>query len=67
MAATSITRSNALLSMTSSLGPDVLTPAAMELEEALSEPFICAVDVVSARDQIDPDDLLHRPVCLTLN
>ena len=35
MAATSITRSNALLSMTSSLGPDVLTPAAMELEEAL--------------------------------
>jgi type VI secretion system secreted protein VgrG len=66
MATTDITRSNALLSMTSSLGPDVLIPAAMELGEALSEPFLCSVDVASAKGQIDPDDLLHRPVCLVL-
>jgi type VI secretion system secreted protein VgrG len=66
MAATDIIRDNALLSMTSPLGQGVLIPASVELEEALSEPFVCSADVVSVRDQIDPDDLLHQPVCLTL-
>src|SRR3984885_2841476 len=66
MAATAISRDNALLSMTSPLGKDVLIPTAFAAEEALSQPFLCAIDLVSARDQIDPDDLLHRPVCLIL-
>ncbi len=66
MAAIDITRTNALLSMTSPLGSDMLTPAVLDLEEALSEPFRCSVDVVSSRDQIDPDDLLHQPVCVTI-
>jgi type VI secretion system secreted protein VgrG len=66
MAATDIIRTNALLSMTSPLGPHVLVPASMELEEALSEPFLCIVNAASSRDQIDPDDLLHQPVCLTV-
>jgi type VI secretion system secreted protein VgrG len=66
MAAIDITRTNALLSLTSPLGPHVLTPAVMDLEEALSEPFLCVVDGVSSLDQIDPDDLLHQPVCVTL-
>jgi type VI secretion system secreted protein VgrG len=66
MAATDITRTNALLSMTSPLGQDVLLPAAIDLQEALSEPFLCQLDAVSSRDQIDPDDLLHQPVCLTV-
>ena len=36
MAATGITRGNALLAMNSPLGQDVLIAVAMELEEALS-------------------------------
>ena len=66
MAAIDITRTNALLSMTSPLGANALTPASMEFDEALSEPFLCSLDAVSSRDQIDPDDLLHQPVCLTV-
>jgi len=66
MAATAISRDNALLSMTSPLGKDVLIPTAVAAEEALSQPFLCAIDLVSARENIDPDDLLCQPVCLTV-
>ncbi|HQT78053.1 MAG TPA: type VI secretion system tip protein TssI/VgrG [Rhodopila sp.] len=63
---TDITRDRALLSMTSPLGADVLIPTAVRAEEALSTPFTCTVDLVSARDHIDPTDLLHQPACVVL-
>jgi type VI secretion system secreted protein VgrG len=66
MAATGISRDNALLSMTSPFGKDVLIPTAVVAEEALSQPFLCSIDLVSARETIDPDDLLYQPVCLTV-
>ena len=61
-----ITRDHATLSMTSPLGKDVLVPTMFRCEEALSEPFLAIVDVVSARESIDPDSLLHQPVCVAL-
>jgi type VI secretion system secreted protein VgrG len=64
MAPTDISRGTALLSLTTPLGANVLLPANMVVEEALSEPFVCSVEAVSAREQIDPDGLLHQPVCL---
>lgn len=62
--ATDINRDRALLSITSPLGADVLVPVAMRAEEALSAPFRCTVDLVSTREAIDPDDLLHQPACV---
>jgi type VI secretion system secreted protein VgrG len=59
-------RDHALISMTSPLGANILVPTVLELEEALSEPFLCTLDMVSARESIDPNDLLHQPVCVTL-
>jgi type VI secretion system secreted protein VgrG len=55
-----------ILSMTSPLGKDALLPTAFGLEEALSQPYICIVDLVSERETIDPDKLLHQPVCVSL-
>ena len=61
-----IDRDRALLSMTSPLGKDVLIPTAFGCEERLGEPYLAVVDVISARASIDPDTLLHRPVCVAL-
>ena len=66
MSATTFTRDHALISMTSPLGNDVLVPTALGLEEALDEPFLGVIDMVSARSTIDPTTMLHQPVCLTL-
>jgi type VI secretion system secreted protein VgrG len=66
MTAATFLRDHALMSMTSPLGANVLVPTALELEEGLSEPFLCTLDMVSARQSIDPNDLLHQPVCVTL-
>lgn len=66
MTAATFLRDRALISMTSPLGANVLVPTALQLDEALSEPFLCTLDMVSARESIDPDDLLHQPVCVTL-
>lgn len=61
-----IVRERALLSLTSPLGRDVLIPISATVEEALNEPFLCAIEAVSARDSIDPDRLLHQEACLHL-
>ena len=55
-----------LLSMTSPLGPDALIPTGFGLEEALSQPFTGIIDMVSKQATIDPDKLLHQPVCVSL-
>jgi type VI secretion system secreted protein VgrG len=64
--AADIARNHALLSMTSPLGNDVLIPTALHGHEALSTPFRGTVDLVSMRQDIDPDDLLHQPVCVMI-
>ncbi len=66
MSATTFKREHALLSMTSPLGADELVPTALGLEEALDEPFLCVLDMVSSKATIDPNTLLHQPVCITL-
>lgn len=67
MADFSISSGKRLLSMTSPLGPDVLVPVGFELEEALSQPFLGVAELISTRESIDPDKLLHQPVCMSLN
>jgi type VI secretion system secreted protein VgrG len=67
MADLSISSNKRLLSMTSPLGPDVLVPVGFELEEGLSKPFAGVVELISTRESIDPDKLLHQPVCVSMN
>ncbi|MGE4047686.1 MAG: type VI secretion system Vgr family protein [Acetobacteraceae bacterium] len=55
-----------LLSMTSPLGRNVLVPTSFVLQEAMSEPFLGIIDLVSDRATIDPDKLLHQPVSVTM-
>ncbi len=62
-----------LLLLTSPLGDDTLPiqqgtlhAIAMEASEQLSRPFAMRLDVVSTERAIDPDELLFRPVCLTI-
>jgi type VI secretion system secreted protein VgrG len=59
-------RARALLTMTSGLGSDALIPVSLDAREAISEPFIYDLRVVSQQGQIDPDALLNRPACVTL-
>jgi type VI secretion system secreted protein VgrG len=60
------TRDDALLTMTSPLGPDVLLPVALSGHETISQPFTFQVRMVSARTTIDPDDMLNKPACVAL-
>ncbi|MBV8399454.1 MAG: type VI secretion system tip protein VgrG [Acetobacteraceae bacterium] len=57
---------DALLSMTTPLGPDVLHPVELQATEAISTPFAFSVTMVSTRQIIDPDTLLYVPVCITV-
>jgi type VI secretion system secreted protein VgrG len=59
-------RDNAMMSMTSPLGPDALIPTKVVAEEAISEPFRVDVTAVSQVGIFDPDKLLNMAVCLTL-
>ena len=54
------------LSMTSPLGLTRSSPIAFSLEETLSQPFVGIIDVVSEHATIDPEKLLHQPVCVSL-
>lgn len=67
MADFNISSSKRLLSMTSPLGPDVLVPVGLELEEGLSQPFVGVAELISTRESIDPDGLLHQLVCVSIN
>ena len=60
------TRANALLTMTSALSADVLIPISLSAHEAVSTPFQFVVEVVSQQGTITPDDVLHKPACVTL-
>jgi type VI secretion system secreted protein VgrG len=62
-----------LLLLTSPLGDDTLPfqqgtlhAVALSAREWLSRPFEAAITAVSTRRSIDPDELVGRPVCLTV-
>lgn len=62
-----------LLLLTSPLGDDTLPfqegtlhAVALSAREWLSRPFEAAITAVSTRRSIDPDELVGRPVCLTM-
>ncbi len=59
-------RSRALLTMTSALGDDALIPISLSAREAISELFVFDIRVVCQQGLIDPDRLLNRPACVTL-
>lgn len=54
-----------LLALTG-LGP-TLVPVAFRADEALSEAYSVVVEAVSTDAAIDPDSILHKPACLTVN
>lgn len=66
MSGAGISRAKAFLAMQSPLGPEALIPSALTVEEAISEPFLATVDVLSSEADIDPDKLLYHAVCITL-
>lgn len=59
-------RGKAQLTMTSSLGPDALIPTRLSAHEGLSQTFSFDVHVVSQNGAIEPDKLLHQPVCVAV-
>ncbi|HUN44761.1 MAG TPA: type VI secretion system tip protein TssI/VgrG [Acetobacteraceae bacterium] len=59
-------RANALLTMTSTLGADVLIPIGLSAHEAISQPFQFDVTAVCQSGVIDPNQLLNNAACVTL-
>ena len=59
-------RANALMTMTSPLGADVLIPIALTAHEAISQPFQFDVTAVSQSGIVDPNQLLNNACCVTL-
>lgn len=55
-----------LLSMTVAPGPGGLQPIVLRAVEKISEPFLFEIDMVAPKGDIDPDKLLHQPICVTL-
>lgn len=66
MSASQFSRDHALLSLTSPLGKDALIATRFSLDEGLSQCFHGTIDVVADRARIDPDDLLYKAVCLSI-
>jgi type VI secretion system secreted protein VgrG len=60
------TRTNALMTMTSALGADVLIPISLSAHEAISTPFQFNVEAVCQQGTVDPNTLLNQPACVTL-
>ena len=60
------TRTNALMSMTSALGADVLIPISLSAHEAISTPFQFNVEAVCQQGTVDANQLLNQPACVTL-
>ena len=60
------TRTNALMTMTSALGADVLIPISLSAHEAISTPFQFNVEAVCQQGTVDANSLLYQPACVTL-
>jgi len=59
-------RANALMTMSSPLGSDVLIPIALTAHEAISQPFQFDITAVCQSGIVDPNQLLNNPACVTL-
>ena len=59
-------RSKAMLTMSSPLGPDVLIPISLAAHEGISRLFAFNVNAVCQTGVINPDDLLFQPAALAL-
>ena len=59
-------RATASLTMTSPAGADVLIPMSLHALEGLSQPFHFDVEVVSQNGAIDPNQLIDKAACVTL-
>ncbi len=55
-----------LLSMTTTLGADVVEAVGLHAAEGLSEPFVFTVEMLSDQQAILPDDLLYKSACVTI-
>lgn len=59
-------RGKAMMFMTSPLGADVLIPTRLVAEEQISQPFTFEIEAVSQHGRIEPDHLLNKAVCVTI-
>jgi type VI secretion system secreted protein VgrG len=55
-----------LLSLTTSLGDNVLAAVSFTADEAISAPFAVEVSAVCAESSINPADILYKPACLSV-
>jgi type VI secretion system secreted protein VgrG len=61
------TRDKALLRMTATgMGGDVLIPVTLSAQEGISQPFRFEVDAACQTGQFDPNSVLNKPACITL-
>ena len=56
-----------LLSLTTAISSGTLLPVAFQADEAISQAFRVRVEMVSTEPSIDPDQVLHKPACLTVH
>ncbi len=61
-----IKQANRLLRITTPLGPDVLVLRHLSVTEAVESPFIIAAEVISARDDLQPKDLIGKTITCTV-
>ena len=59
-------RDRAMLDVTSVLGDGVLLASAVSVREEISQPFDIRVTLLSERDDIQAEELLHQPMTVTL-
>ena len=59
-------RQTALMTMSSPLGDDQLIPISLVANEQISQPFTFDVHAVCQQGVVDPNTLLNRPCCITL-
>jgi len=55
-----------LMSMSSSLGTNVLIPVTLTAKEAISQEFEVNITAVSQSGPFDPNEMLNNPACVTL-
>ncbi|WP_043363466.1 type VI secretion system Vgr family protein [Belnapia sp. F-4-1] len=61
-----ISQSGRLLGITSPLGPDVLVLRHLSVTEAIGRPFVIEAEVLSAKSDLTPKDLLGKSITCTV-
>lgn len=62
-----LTQTNRLLTLESSLGDGTLIPLQCEIEEALSMPFKISITTMSAKTAIEPASIIGKPLTLMIH